>query len=435
MNSVIRWRIGILLGFGVLVNYIDRVNLSVATPAIANEFGVSIVEMGFIAAAFGYLYTFLQIPIGGLLDRFGVKKITRISTIFWAISTTLTGFANGVGTLTGLRVILGASEAAAFPANAKATGYWFPLKERSFATSIFDSMAKFSNVIGVPLIALIITAWGWRSAFYVTGILSLIYAILFWIIYRDPREHSKITKEELDYIEEGGGQTEGFASGSYKDNLLYLLKQRKVWGLSLGFAAYGYTFYLFLTWLPTYLVQDMHMSLLKSGFYTALPWLVATFTDLLIGGLLPDFLIRKGKDPNLVRKSILIGGMVCGLTVLLATQTTNPNIAIIWISIALGGLAASAPISWTIPSIIAPKGMVASVGSIMNFTGNIMAILAPIITAFIVKATGSFTAGFVLAGIVLAIGIFFYIFVLGKIEQIPDREKSMEMEKKDALMS
>ncbi len=418
---MVRWKIGCLLGLGILINYIDRVNLSVAIPAITKEFNYSLVDMGYLAAAFAYLYTLAQIPIGTLLDRYGVKSITRIGTVLWTICTFATGTVNTMAGFTAARVALGVAEAPAFPANSKATGYWFPLKERTFATSMFDSMAKFSNVIGIPFMAFVITAWGWRSAFYVTGALSLLYAILFWTYYRDPREHPSITKEELAYIEDGGAQQPGVAAGSVWTNLGYILKQRKVWGLSLGFASYGYTFYLLLTWLPTYLVNEMHMSLLKSGMYTALPWLVATITDLFIGGLLPDYLIRKGKDANVVRKTILIGGMICGLAVLGATQTTNPNWAIFWISISIGGLAASAPIGWTIPSIISPKGTVGTVGSIMNFINNITGFLAPVVTGYIVQATGSFAGGFMTAGVVLLLGIFFYTIVMGKIEPIPER--------------
>jgi ACS family D-galactonate transporter-like MFS transporter len=123
----------------------------------------------------------------------------------------------------------------------------------------------------------------------------------------------------------------------------YLLTQRKVWGLTIGFAAYGYSFYLFLTWLPGYLVQTMHMSIIKSAGFAAIPWMVATLSDLFVGGWLIDRLIAKGHEESKVRKAVLVSGMVLGLAVFGATQTTDPVWAIVWISIALGGLAAAAP--------------------------------------------------------------------------------------------
>ncbi|HYW34573.1 MAG TPA: MFS transporter, partial [Balneolaceae bacterium] len=175
---------------------------------------------------------------------------------------------------------------------------------------------------------------------------------------------------------------------------------------------------LFLTWLPGYLEDQMGMTVLQSGWYTVIPWLVATITDLVIGGWLVDYLIQKGYDPTKTRKAILITGMLLGLAVVGAAFTNDPNIAITWITIALAGLAFSAPVGWSIPSLIAPKGTVGMVGSIMNFVNNVMGILAPIVTGFLVGGTGSFAIAFLVAGVVLLIGILSYIFLLGEIEQI-----------------
>ena len=136
----------------------------------------------------------------------------------------------------------------------------------------------------------------------------------------------------------------------------YLLRNRKVWGLTIGFAAYGYSFYLFLTWLPNYLVETMHMSILKSASYTAIPWACATVADLVVGGWLIDHLIARGYNETPVRKTVLVGGMLLGLAVFGATLTTSPVWAVVWISIALSGLAAAAPVGWSIPSLISLTG-------------------------------------------------------------------------------
>ena len=200
----------------------------------------------------------------------------------------------------------------------------------------------------------------------------------------------------------------------------YLLTKSKVWGLTIGFAAYGYTFYLFLTWLPGYLVQTMHMSIIKSAGFAAIPWAVATVTDLIVGGWLIDHLIAKGKNESMVRKSVLVIGMLFGLAVFGATQTTDPAWAIFWISIALGGLASAAPVGWSLPSLIAPKGGAGTVGGIMNFANNLMGAAAPIVTGMIVGATNSFANAFMVAGVILLVGIVSFVFVLGKIEPLPD---------------
>jgi ACS family D-galactonate transporter-like MFS transporter len=414
----VRWGIAVILFIGILINYFDRTNMSIATAPIAKEYHLTSGQMGIVLSSFAWSYALLQIPIGVLLDKIGIKWLMRVGTIIWGVATLMTAVVSGLGLVILSRILLGAAEAPAFPSASKATGYWFPLRERGIASSTFDAAAKFSNVIGAPVVAFAVTQWGWRGGFWMTGILSLLYALIYWIWYRDPHEHPRLTAEERQYIEEGGAQQEGEAPGGTWRNLKFLLSTRKVWGLTLGFAAYGYSFYLFLTWLPGYLEKQMHMTILKSGIYVMIPWAVATVTDFLIGGMLVDALIRKGYNPSKVRKTLLVIGMLLGLAVGGAAFTNNPNVAIIFISIALGGLAFSAPIAWSIPALIAPKGTVGTVGSIMNFSNNVMGILAPIVTGYIAGGTGSFSIGFVVAAVVLLLGILSYLVLLGPIEQI-----------------
>lgn len=415
-----RWGIGSLLGIGVLINYIDRISLSVAAPQIKDAFHLGPVEIGLLFSAFFWSYALLQIPAGVILDRFGVTKVGRWGALLWGIASTITAFAGGFGGIFAARVMLGIAEAPGFPVSSKATGYWFPRNERSLATAIFDAAAKFSNVIGVPLVAFSVVSLGWRWGFGMTAMLSFLYFIAFFIFYRDPSADTKLSELEYTYIKEGGATLEGVPGTSAMGMLGYLLSKAKVWGLTIGFAAYGYSFYLFLTWLPGYLVQTMHMSILKSAGYAAIPWAVATATDLFVGGWLIDHLISSGKDESKVRKAVLVIGMVFGLAVFGATQTTDPVWAIFWISIALGGLASAAPVGWSLPSLIAPKGGVGTLGGIMNFVNNLMGAAAPIVTGFIVGATNSFANAFFVAGVILVIGIISFVFVLGKIEPIAD---------------
>jgi len=192
--------------------------------------------------------------------------------------------------------------------------------------------------------------------------------------------------------------------------------------LTIGFAAYGYSFYLFLTWLPAYMAAQLYLGLIKSGLYAAVPWLVAAVADLVVGGWLVDYLIARGNDPTRVRKTILVAGLLLGLAIAPAVTTRDPLIATAWITIALAGFAASAPIGWSIPGLIAPRGSTGSVGSIMNFVNNLMGIVAPTVTGFIVAATHSFFAAFLTAAAFLLVGIVFYVWVLGPIEQIPEPE-------------
>lgn len=414
-----RWRIAVLLGIGVLVNFFDRVNLSVAITPLKGEFGLSTVAIGYLLSTYSWTYVLLQLPSGPVLDRYGVKPVIRISAFLWSVASFATGLARGFAGIISARLLLGIAEAPTFPGNAKAIGVWFPRNERGLATAIFDASAKLASGVGVPLVAVVVHYWGWRMSFVVTGVLSLVYFALFWRIYRELADDPLLSLAEREHIAAGGGQDEAAADPRHAASLFFLLRRKKVWGLALGMAAYNYNFYLFLTWLPGYLGTALHLNILQSGFYTAIPWLAATVSDLLVGGWLVDHLIRSGLDSTRVRQAILVFGLALGLAVAGATRTTNPRVAIFWISIALCGLAASAPVGWSIPGLIAPRGSVARVAGIMNFVANLPAILAPVITGYLVGNSQSFRRPFLLAAAVLVAGILSYLFLLGKIEPIP----------------
>ena len=417
----LRWRIAWLVGVGVLINFLDRISLSVAAPQLQLTFSLTPAQMGLLFSAFFWSYAILQIPAGLLLDRFGVARIGRWGALLWSVASIMTACAGGFAGIFAARLLLGIAEAPSFPINAKATGYWFPRGERALSTALFDAAAKFSNVIGVPLVALAVVMLGWRWGFGLAGALSFAYFVAFWWMYRDPSKHPGLTREEHEYIVTNGATPEGRLSTSQPAGMLvYLLGNRKIWGLSIGFAAYGYCFYLFLTWLPGYLVHTMHMSILQSAGYAAIPWIFATLSDLLVGGWLIDHLIRKGFDDTRVRKSVLLIGMCGGLAVFGATTTQNPLLAIGWISIALSGLAAAAPVGWSLPSLIAPKNGVGAVSGIMNFANNLMGVVAPIVTGYILGRTHSFAMAFTVAGVVLLVGAASFYFLLGPIEPIPD---------------
>lgn len=414
----LRWRIGGLLGAGVLINFFDRIALSVAGPQLQQTLGLTAADLGLLFSAFFWTYSLSQIPAGLILDRWGVVRVGRWSTFLWGVASTITAMASGLTGIFAARSLLGVAEAAIFPANSKATGYWFPRNERASATALFDAAAKFSNVIGVPLIALAVVHLGWRWGFGVVAALSFVYFVVFCRTYQDPRNHPRLSSAEWEYIAAGGALAEEEVSVSAARMLGYLLRCRKVWGLSIGFGAYGYCFYLFLNWLPGYLVHTMHMNILQSAMFTAIPWMCATVADLVIGGWLIDHLIARGRDETRVRTTVLLAGMCAGLAVFGATRTTNAVVAITWISLALSGLAAAAPVGWSLPSLIAPPGGVGTVGGIMNFANSSMGVVAPIVTGVIVGRTQSFTNAFLVAGAVLLTGITAFVFLLGRIAPV-----------------
>jgi MFS family permease len=415
-----RWRIAVLLGIGVLVNFFDRVNISVAYDALRTNWGITAVTFGYLASAYNWTYALLQIPIGVMLDRWGVRRIGRVATFLWSMASFASGLATGIYSFFAARLLLGVGEAPTFPANAKAVGYWFPERERSFATSINDAAAKFASAIGVPILGLLVIRFGWRWSFIFTGFVSFLYFLLFWGVYRNPSEDPRLSPAERSLMAEGNAQPESAsARHAHGAPLLYLLRQPQVIGATIGFAAYNYVFYLVLIWLPSYLSMSLHVDLLHSALDTSIPWLLATVTDLLIGGWMVDALVRRGARPWLVRQAVLVGGLAFGMGIYGARFAHTPAVAVAWMSICMAGLGAMAPVGWSIPSFIAPRESVGRVGGIMNFATQIAAISAPVITGYFARAH-NFGGSFALAAVVLAIGIAGYILGLGKLRVIPE---------------
>lgn len=412
--------IACLLGFGVLVNYFDRVNLSVSKDALTAAFGISAVTFGYLSSAYNWTYAALQLPSGLLLDKFGVRRVNCVSTVIWALASFGAAVSTGITGFLSARLFLGVGEAPTFPGYSKAVGYWFPVQERSFATAIFDAMAKLSSAIGVPLIGIVLLHFGWRWSFASTGFISVLFFILFYFFYQNPGADKRLSDTERQYIAKGGAQPEDSARAAKGAPFWYLLKQRRVLGLALGFFGYNYTFYLLLTWLPTYFLAVHHVDLLRSVEYTSVPWLVATLTDLLVGGWLVDLLIQRGWNAVRIRQVVLIGGTALGLGILGAAHTESAAGALIWISISIGGLSAASPVGWSIPSLIAPKESVGTVGGILNFSNQIAGIAAPIVTGYVVQITNGFAGAFVAATATLLMSIAAYIFLLGNMAPVPE---------------
>lgn len=410
-----RWRIAWLLGLGVLVNYFDRVNLTVSHTALYAAFGLSNIAFGYLSAAYSWTYAACQLPIGVLLDRFGVRRVGRISTFVWSLASFAAAITPNLGGLFAARLLLGIGEAPTFPANTKAVGLWFPAQERGFASAIFDAASRFSSAIGVPLIGMLLLLVGWRWSFAATGCVSLLYCILFSRMYCDPEQDRHLSEAERRYIAESPERLD--ETPRIAQPLGRLLCQRKVIGLAIGFGSYNYCYYLLLSWLPSYLSAALHIDLLHSFLYTGVPWLIATATDL-GGGWGADALIRAGFNPGVVRKAILVGGTAFGLGILGAAHAQTAACALMWISISIGGLSAAAPVGWSLPSIIAPHGSVGTVAAIVSFSNQLSAIAAPIVTGYIVSATHSYALAFSVAAAYLLIGIASYLLLLGRIEQV-----------------
>jgi MFS transporter, ACS family, D-galactonate transporter len=418
-----RWGIAALLGLGILISYFDRVNLSVSKQALHDAFGISSILFGFLSSTYNWPYAALQIPSGLILDRFGVRRVGLIGIIIWAAASFAAALSIGVKSIFGARILLGIGEAPSFPGTAKATGYWFPKHERTLATAMFDSMAKFSSAVGIPALGLVLVHFGWRANFALTGILSVLYFALFFAFYRNPSQDRKLSETEREYIRQGGAQPEDPARAAQGAPLKYLITRKKVIGLAIGYGSYNYVFYLLLTWLPAYLAEAHHLDLTHSFFYTSVPWLCATAGELAVGGWFVDSLIQRGWNASRVRQFFLVGGTSVGLCIFGVAQAHSGLAAVVWISFALTGLSIAAPVGWSAPSLIAPRESVGTVGGIMNLSNQLSGIAAPIVTGFVVAITKTYQWAFLIAALYLTIGIASYIFLLGDIVPIPEPEE------------
>jgi MFS family permease len=412
-----RWSIAVLLGFGVLVNYFDRVNLSVAHDALAARFGISDVTFGYLLGSYSWTYAAMQLPCGSLLDRFGVRRVMLAAIVLWALASGLAAIAPSLVLLFAARYLLGIGEAPTFPANAKAIGLWFPERQRGVPTATFDAAAKLSIGLGTPLLGLILLRYGLRANFATTAMLSLVYAACFAWIYRDPEESDLAALRGLDAADSSRSEAREEVEAR-KVSTWELLLKAKVLGAAIGSGAYNYCFYLLLTWLPFYLQKGLKMSAHDAVLWSAVPWLVAALTGFGIGGVLVDALIRRGWDADKVRRTVLIGGMVLGVLVLTPAFVQKERIVLVALTLAASGLSSASPVVWTLPSLLAPPGGIGRVGSIMNLAGQIAAITAPVLTGYLSQQTHSFAAAFLLAGVILILGVLSYLFLLGTIEPV-----------------
>ena len=419
-----RWGFAALLGFGILVSYFDRINVSVSKEALHNAFGISTVVFGFLSSAYNWPYAALQIPSGLLLDRFGVRRVGIVSAAIWTTASFAAALSIGVRSLFGARILLGIGEAPTFPGTAKATGYWFPKYERSLATAMFDSMAKLTSAIGSPVLGLVLLWFGWRANFALTGVISLVYFALFYAFYRNPSQDVSLSEVEREHIRSGGAQPEDPTRAAAGAPLGYLITQPKAVGLALGYGSYNYAFYLLLAWLPAYLSEAHHLELSRSFLYTSVPWLCATVAELSVGGWLVDSLIQRGWNATRVRQFFLIGGTSLGLGIFGVAYSQTTQAAVFWITLSITGLSIAAPVGWSMPSLIAPRESVGTVGGIMNLSNQIAGISAPIITGFIVARTHSYSAAFITAAVILVLGICGYVFLLGDMATIPEPDEA-----------
>lgn len=414
----IRYFILAMLFIVTTFNYVDRATLSVAAPAIRKDLGMDAVSMGLAFSAFGWAYTAFQIPGGWVLDKWGSRVVYGVGLFMWSVFTYLQGFSTGFFMLFLFRFLMGMFEAPAFPANSRIAAMWFPTKERGFATAIFNSAQYFALAAFTPLMAWILSAYGWPYVFYCTGLAGIVIALIWFKVIRDPNEHKSVNQAELAYIREGGGLTDiGTEKVPVKwENVKVLLTNRQMIGIYLAQFCVVTITWFFLTWFPTYLVTAKGMSILKVGIVASIP-AIAGFIGGVLGGTWSDWLLKRGHTLTFARKLPIVLGLVMSSSIVVCNyvQSETAVIAIMSLAFFSKGLGA---LGWCLVGDTSPKEMVALSGGIFNFIGQMASIATPIVIGYILHVTNSFELALVYVGVLAMIGALSYLFIVRDIYRV-----------------
>jgi MFS transporter, ACS family, D-galactonate transporter len=408
-----------LLAIGTMINYLDRTVLGIAAPAMSKDLGLNAAVMGIVFSAFSWTYALAQIPGGVFLDRFGSKLTYFLSLTFWSLFTLMHGFALGLKSLLALRFGLGVSEAPCFPTNSRVVGTWFPQQERARATGIYTVGEYLGLACFAPSLFWLMGRFGWRAPFFVVGVVGIVFALVWWLVYREPREARRANRAELDYIATGGGldtSTAGTGVDFSWANVGRLFQHRQISGACIGQFAGNTTLVFFLTWFPTYLATERHMGWLKVGFFAILPFLAAAF-GVMFGGWVSDFLLKRTGSANVGRKLPIIAGLLLASTIISANYVSSDAVVIAILSIAFFGQG-MVGLGWTLISDVAPKNLMGLTGGIFNLCANLAGIVTPLVIGFIVASTGSFFYALAYVGGAAVLGALSYLFIVGDVHRV-----------------
>jgi len=388
----------VLLAIALLINYVDRGNLSVAAPLLKKELGLSASQLGILFAAFFTTYTGMQFVVGWLVDRFDVTRVLAAGFLLWSLATAITGFVTGFALLFSMRLILGIGESVALPASSKILARHLLEHHRGFASGAMMSAMRFGNAVGTFGAGFLMATFGWRPVFIAIGLLSLLW-LPAWTKWK-PRA--------AQVVAHSVAASPGFAE---------IFKQRSFWGTTAGQFCGNYVFYFMVTWLPAYLVLERHFSMTMmakvAGLYYAVDAISAVAT-----GMLQDFYIRRGHSPTVVRKSGMLIGFSITAIAMPACALAGTNGLLPWLLFAGVGCGMTSPGIMTFCQRLAGTRAVGRWYGAQNGFSNFAGIVCPAVTGFVVDRTGNFLLPFAIVSLLSVVGALAWVFVVGRIEQI-----------------
>ena len=401
--------IGLLLLSGT-INYLDRSTLSIGNPLIREEMGLSLAQMGVLLSAFSWSYALAQLPAGGLVDRIGPRILLSSGLFLWSLAQMAGGFVQSFAQFIWARIFLGVGESPQFPTAARVVSTWFHVRDRGLPTGFWNCASTLGPAISPPILTALMLAFGWRAMFIIMGAAGIVAAVVWYLVYRNPRD-AGISEAERRYIVAGDtAATSGVVFAEWKR----LFRFRTTWGMIFGFFGTVYLLWLYLTWLPGYLEIEHHMSTLRTGFAASIPFIFGFF-GALTGGAISDWLGRRGFSPINSRKYPIVCGLLgMALFTVPAALTHSADLAILSIAIAMFFGNISSTTSWALVTAVAPPNYVASLGSIQNFGGYFGGSFAPIVTGLIAQHTHSFAGALIVGAGIGATSAMIYLFAVTK---------------------
>ena len=394
------WAIATLAGIGVFMTFVLRTNLSPVAPILAKQFNLSDFQLGLLLSGFLWPYTILQ-PVAGLItDRIGAKLSMLIGVAATSMLTVASGFANSFLSLFSLRLAIGVTQAPNFVSGAKVTSSgWFTKDQRARATSIWIAGGRLGPVLAFPFAAWLGSSYGWQWAFYGTGLLGVLWCVAWLYGFQDNPPGEKATKNRAVARQRTSAR-----------EISRVVLSPLGLGLAVASFGQGYVAYYLNLWLPTYLVRQQGFTVLNAGIFSTLPLISAVVTLIVVGGVLSDYLVKKGSSPVGLRRKLFALGMTATAVMLVATAyAPDPYSAIVSLCAAGGMLGFSTPSLWTALVEATPESLTGTMGGVQNFGGNIAGIAVSVFTGYIVDVTKSFFLALLAGSAAALVGAVFAI--------------------------
>jgi ACS family hexuronate transporter-like MFS transporter len=414
----LRWWIIALIFLATLINYIDRLTISVLAPAITRDLGLTNTEFGGIITWFLLAYTISQGLSGKLYDRVGTKRGFVCSITLWSIAAMAHAFARGLASLSVFRFVLGLGEAGNWPGAAKTVAEWFPVRERALGMAVFNSGAAIGSVVAPPIIVWLSLTYGWQTTFIVTGGLGFAWLVLWLLFYQTPDRHRWLGEQERRLIHEGQQEEEEDAQTPAAGQLGWreLLRYREVWAIILSRFLTDPVWWLYISWLPKYLADARGFSLVKIGLFAWVPY-VAADAGSLSGGWLSGYLIGRGWSVNRARKVVILIAALLMPAGIFAAFAQDAMVALVLIGVVLFGFQVWINNVQTLPSDLFPGGAVASVAGLGGTGAGIGSMIFILGTGWVVDHF-SYTPVLVAAGLLAPFGTLILFALSGRIERV-----------------